>query len=148
MILAPIVGTAIPQIFQIGSRDYLPTDVIQNAHAAGLAASLRGMVGGGGMIYGVGVLGKVLFRKEAMGFGDVKLMAFLGGFLGWAHILIVLMLACIVGSVVGIVSFLITKDRYLAFGPYLALGAVIILLATEPVHAAIRWYIGLLAPAG
>ena len=52
-------------------------------------SSLAGLLGGGGAIYLVGLIGKLIFKKEAMGFGDVKLMAFLGAFLGWPHILFV-----------------------------------------------------------
>ena len=37
----------------------------------------------GGLIFLCGVFGKLVFRKDAMGFGDVKLMGVIGGFLGW-----------------------------------------------------------------
>ncbi|MFH0888908.1 MAG: A24 family peptidase [Planctomycetota bacterium] len=92
----------------------------------GLINSLIGMVAGGGIIYLVGLIGKLVFRKEAMGFGDVKLMAFLGGFLGWESTLYTFFIACFIGSIVGILLYFITKDHYVAFGPYIAVAALII----------------------
>ena len=97
-------------------------------------SSLAGLLGGAGAIYLVGLIGKLIFKKEAMGFGDVKLMAFLGAFLGWPHILFVFFLGCIFGSFFGIISWLITKDRYIAFGPFLALGAVVIMFFRNEVY--------------
>ena len=88
-------------------------------------SSLTGVIAGGGITYLVGVFGKLVFRKEAMGFGDVKLMAMLGGFLGWQAIIYVFFIGCFFGAIVGGISWFITKKHYLPFGPYLALGALV-----------------------
>jgi leader peptidase (prepilin peptidase)/N-methyltransferase len=93
----------------------------------GLINSVSGIMTGGVIIYLVGLIGRWIFRKEAMGFGDVKLMAFLGGFLGWESILYVFLVACLLGSIIGIILYFITKDHYIAFGPYIAMAALIIL---------------------
>jgi len=93
----------------------------------GLIGSLAGIVVGGGVIYLVRVFGKLVFRKEAMGFGDVKLMAFLGGFLGWEATLYIFLAACFIGSIIGIILYFVTKDHYIAFGPYIALAALIVM---------------------
>ncbi|HLD35464.1 MAG TPA: prepilin peptidase [Planctomycetota bacterium] len=93
----------------------------------GLIGSLAGIIVGGGVIYLVGIFGKLVFRKEAMGFGDVKLMAFLGGFMGWESTLYIFLMACFIGSIIGIILYFITKDHYIAFGPYIALAALVVM---------------------
>jgi len=93
----------------------------------GLISSVIGIITGGGIIYLIGLIGKLIFRKEAMGFGDVKLMAFLGGFLGWEPTLYTFFVACLLGSIIGIILYFITKDHYIAFGPYIAMAALITL---------------------
>ncbi len=66
-----------------------------------------------------------------MGFGDVKFMAMFGSFLGWQMIIISFLLACFVGSVIGIVYFLITKDHYIPFGPFLSCGLLFSIFSNE-----------------
>ena len=94
---------------------------------SGLIGALAGIIVGGGVIYLVGIFGKLVFRKEAMGFGDVKLMAFLGGFLGWESTLYIFLAACFIGSIIGIILYFVTKDHYIAFGPYIALAALVVM---------------------
>jgi leader peptidase (prepilin peptidase) / N-methyltransferase len=67
-----------------------------------LANSLAGAGLGYGMLWGIGALGTVIFRKEAMGQGDMKLFAMFGAFLGPANCLFVFMGACILGSIFGL----------------------------------------------
>jgi leader peptidase (prepilin peptidase)/N-methyltransferase len=128
IVLAPIVSLLFPALHE-------PLAFLQfgNVYINSLMTSLAGMIMGGGVVYLIGFFGKLVFRKEAMGLGDVKLMCFLGGFLGYESIIFVFLLACIIGSVAGIVLWLITKDHYMAFGPYLALGAVIIIFFKKAV---------------
>ena len=78
----------------------------------------------------------------AMGFGDVKLAAVLGAFLGWERLLVALFLAVTVGAVGGVVARLLGGDRLVPFGPYLLLGALASLLVGD---AVIAWYLGLFA---
>jgi leader peptidase (prepilin peptidase)/N-methyltransferase len=96
-------------------------------HAGGLIGSVLGLLVGAVLVWLVAVLGKWVFRKDAMGFGDVKFMGMIGGFLGPIPVLMTFFLGCLFGSVVGITIFLITRNRYMAFGPYLALGAIVML---------------------
>ena len=118
--VAPLLCAAIPSMLH-----QLPSsEVVRNRHLAGFLGSLLGAIVGGGGIYFIGVVGKAIFGKEAMGFGDVKLLAMIGAFLGWGSALLTFLLACLVGAVLGGVSLLVTRDRYTPFGPYLALGAL------------------------
>ena len=80
--------------------------------------------------------------QEAMGGGDVKLMAALGLLLGWKSILLVMILGCLLGAVIHLILMLILKkSRVLAFGPYLSAGAIITMICGQKI---IDWYIGIL----
>ncbi len=64
--------------------------------------SFLGVVVGGGIIFIIGLAGSVIFKKEAMGGGDVKLAAMIGAFLGWKYTIISLFLGFCLGALVGI----------------------------------------------
>ncbi|MDE0504993.1 MAG: A24 family peptidase, partial [Candidatus Poribacteria bacterium] len=89
---------------------------------------LFGAVAGGGILLLIGVLGRAILRKEAMGGGDVKLMALIGLFLGaWPHLLIVVVLSAFIGSIVGLMLILFTernRQQPIPYGPFLAIAAV------------------------
>jgi len=94
-----------------------------------VASSLLGIAVGAGLTYGVGVVGKAVFKKEAMGFGDVKLMGMIGGILGWQAVILTFFLGSVIGAVIGVTLMLISrrKDPHIAFGPFLAAAAVLVL---------------------
>ena len=94
----------------------------------GLLGSGIGEMAGFGLLFLVAALGEKVFKKEAMGFGDVKLMGAVGAFLGWQAVLFVLIAGSLAGSVVGVTLILLKKTELqgrIPFGPYLSLGAVI-----------------------
>jgi leader peptidase (prepilin peptidase)/N-methyltransferase len=93
-------------------------------HGLGLGQSLLGVLVGGGILWLLGIIGDFIFKKESMGGGDVKLLAMIGAFLGWKMALLTLPLASVIGAVVGVVIKIRTKESAIAFGPYLAMGAV------------------------
>jgi len=104
--------------------------------------SALGVVVGGGIILVIGLTGSVIFKKEAMGGGDVKLAAMIGAFLGWRYIIISLFLGFFLGALAGI--FLImtkikSREDVVPFGPFIVLGSFITLLWGEKI---ITWYIG------
>ena len=91
---------------------------------------LIGAVAVSGLFLLIGVLSK----GNAMGGGDVKLMAALGLLLGWQKILLVLLIGALSGALIHGIKMLIFKDGHaLAFGPYLAAGAVIAMLWGEQI---------------
>ncbi len=104
------------------------TGLAGRAHLGGLAASIVGMLVGAGIVYAAGRLGKVLFRKEAMGFGDVKLMGMVGAFVGWQGAMLAFFVACVVGAVVGVVLLIRRRNTHIPFGPYLAAGSLLVML--------------------
>lgn len=115
---------------------------IREPHVASLLAALAGALAGGGSIWLVGVLGKLVFRKEAMGFGDVKYMAMIGAVLGWRGVLLSFVIACLAGSIFGIGKFIaVRRMGYVPFGPFLSIGALAMLFWTPLVGAALNAYL-------
>ena len=92
----------------------------------GLFNSVRGLLVGGGLIYVTGVIGKLIFKKDAMGGGDVKLMAMIGAFLGPKLIILVFFMAPFFGSAVGIIMKIKYKADIIPYGPYLSLATVVV----------------------
>ena len=124
-----IVSTAFPGWHEWFRPFDLPrVGVLANQRwLAGLVAGLFGGFVGGGIIYVIGVIAEIAFRKEAMGFGDVLLMLFVGSLLGWRWVAYTFFLGCVFGAVGGSLTFLVKKDHYIAFGPYLAIGTLAVL---------------------
>lgn len=136
-----VLGLAVSAAFPFLHEGGLP-GAIGNRPLAGLAASALGAVVGGGTLWGVGVVGKLVFRKEAMGFGDVKYMAMIGSVLGWKGVLLTFVLACLFGSLVGVGKYVaVRRMGYVPFGPFLSAGALVMLLAPEWVDRALRAYL-------
>ena len=115
-------------------------DWLQSNSGQALLAALIGSAIGAGVIYGIGVLGKLAFRREAMGFGDVKLMGLLGAILGPRDVLLAVFLASLLGSIVGIPLRLFARSKTIPFGPFLCGAAAILILASREVESAIQWY--------
>jgi len=111
--------------------------------------SLLGVVLGGGSLWLLDKISIALLNKPGMGFGDVKLNAMLGAFLGWKGVIVVIIVASLIGSVVGISMILAQRLRgeedsaahYLPFGPYLALAGLVTLFIGS---AVIEFYLGLM----
>ena len=89
---------------------------------------LLGMIAGAGIFLFITLVGGLIAGKEAMGFGDVKLMGGLGFFFGWRTIIIISLIAFLLGAIVGITLMLRKKkksDEYIPFGPFIVISAVI-----------------------
>jgi leader peptidase (prepilin peptidase) / N-methyltransferase len=136
MAVVPLLALAIPALHNapLFGRDLLIFDQ-EHMRLGSLCASLLGMVVGPLVIYGSGVLGKVIFRKEAMGMGDVKYMAVLGGLLGWKLTLLAFFASALYGAVVGVIAILKTRDHHIPYGPFLSAGALTAMLAGGPLLA-------------
>lgn len=100
---------------------FLPQLHDQSIWYKSLLASFVGLVAGGGSLLLTGLLGSFLFKKEAMGGGDVKLLAMLGAFLGIKKIILVFMIGPILSLPVALYFQFVVKDKYIPFGPFLAL---------------------------
>ena len=107
-----------------------------------LPEAVIGAVAGYLVLWSVYHLFKLLTGKEGMGFGDFKLLAALGAWLGWKMLLPILLAASISGAVVGIGLILFAghdRARPIPFGPWLVLGGLIALFWGE---ALLRFWLG------
>jgi leader peptidase (prepilin peptidase)/N-methyltransferase len=90
--------------------------------------SIAGILIGGLMVFLMGVAGEIAFRKEAVGGGDVKLMAMIGAFLGWRLCVLAFFIAPLTGVGVAVFMKIKYKTEAIPYAPYLALGAMVSLL--------------------
>jgi leader peptidase (prepilin peptidase)/N-methyltransferase len=91
--------------------------------------SLIGILVGGVLFYLSAILGELIFKKESLGGGDIKLAMMLGAFLGWQKVLLVFFLSALLGTAFGVGAMLFSKDvretRMIPFGPFLASGSIL-----------------------
>lgn len=76
----------------------------------------------------IAVIGKRAFKKEAMGGGDIKMMAMVGAFVGWQGVFLTIFLGSVVGTLIFGPLALAGKKKEVPFGIFLALGAVVTFL--------------------
>jgi len=104
------------------------TATIGVQHWRGMLTSIVGIVLGGGLVWTIRIVASVALKKEALGFGDVTLMAMIGAFLGWQATWLIFFLSPLAAVVVSLVNLLLTGRRDLPFGPYLALASVFVVV--------------------
>ncbi|MCM8760909.1 MAG: prepilin peptidase [Candidatus Omnitrophica bacterium] len=95
--------------------------------------SVAGLITGGALIYSMGLIGSLIFKKEAMGGGDIKLMAMIGAAIGWKLTVLTFFIAPISGAIVGSVKKWIKGVDAVPYGPHLALAAVISIFFGESI---------------
>jgi leader peptidase (prepilin peptidase)/N-methyltransferase len=110
---------------------------------AGLGTALLGAAVGFGLLWLVGVVGTWAFKEEAMGGGDIKMMAMVGAFVGWKGVLLTVFLGALLGSLIFVPLTLVGRKRLVPFGIFLALGAAATYLAGGAVLAWYERYLGL-----
>lgn len=98
--------------------------------------ALLGSLAGWWVLYGLGLVATVIAHRNAMGFGDVKLLAPMGALLGPVGVGLTLAGAALVGSLVGTIRLLRGRGREIPFAPFLAIGAVL----APWTWLAWRWY--------
>ena len=109
----------------------------------GLIPSLAGIVLGGGCFLILGLVASRILKREALGGGDVKLMAMVGAFLGPMGVLFTTFLGSLLGAMVGSLWLKFSgksRGTPIPFGPFLVLGAYIALFWGQEIF---RWYLGL-----
>ncbi|MBD3379837.1 MAG: prepilin peptidase [Candidatus Omnitrophica bacterium] len=101
---------------------------LHGAPAVSAFRSLAGIFAGGASMFVLGYTGELIFKKDALGGGDIKLMAMIGAFLGWRLVLLTFFTAPILGSGVSVFMMIKKRRESIAYGPYLAGGAIVSLL--------------------
>lgn len=149
MFAAPLLSLLVPELHaDTWVARWMSAEPGGVERVASLSACLVGMAVGGGTLFLVGALGSRAFGREAMGFGDVKLMAAGGGFVGPGGVLAALLIGSLLGALAGLANLvrfyclIRSRDRsrarrrgplrslasaravarYIPFGPYLAVG--------------------------
>ena len=109
-----------------------------------LSTAVLGAMAGYLLLWGVYWLFKLATGKEGMGYGDFKLLAALGAFLGWQMLPLIVLLSSVVGAVIGVALIILARrgrEVPMPFGPYLACAGFIALLWG---HELTRMYLGIL----
>ena len=89
---------------------------------------LFGMLIGGGIFLIITLIGRLIYGKEAMGFGDVKFMAALGLYFGFVNTALISLTSFLLGAIIGIILivFKVKKsNEYMPFGPFIVMAALI-----------------------
>jgi leader peptidase (prepilin peptidase)/N-methyltransferase len=111
-----------------------------------LENAVYGAIAGYLSLWSIYWLFKLVTGKEGMGYGDFKLLAAIGAFLGWQALPVVILLSSVVGAVVGILGIIILgRDKNIAipFGPYLAAAGFIAALWGSDITAAYFQFAGI-----
>ena len=112
-----------------------------NIHAMSLAESVLGAAIPSGFLWFTGAVYQKLRHREGLGFGDVKMVAAIGAFLGLHNTLLTLIAGSLLGSVVGLIYILATRKDHksypLPFGSFLGIGAIGVSLMDQKI---IAWY--------
>ena len=116
----------------------IPDAITLPGMAAGLAYSLVGpltffqsltaLLAGGAFFYAVAALSPLIFGKEGMGGGDIKLAAMMGSFLGLGSLIVAVYIALLAGSAISLALIGLGRKKrkdIIPFGPFLALGGVL-----------------------
>ena len=102
---------------------------------------------GGGIILAINLLGRLLYKKDTLGMGDLKLMAVCGIACGTGGILVALLSGILIAAVFFAVAIALKRtqsDAYLPLGPFLVAGVIFTLCCQPLVDSALAWYISLI----
>lgn len=113
--------------------------------AAGLDAVLTALIGaavGFGILWLVGLVGTWAFKEEAMGGGDIKMMAMVGAFVGWQGVLLTIFLGALAGTAIFLPLALLGRKKLVPFGVFLSLGAGVTYLVGPAILDWYRRYLG------
>lgn len=140
--LAPILSFTFPQLHHFPEKlRYFA--ITENPRIDALAASFLGIVVAGGLIFLTGVAAKVILKKDAMGFGDVKLMGMVGGIIGWKLGIVAFFVAPFFGLFMGIPVLILKRANIIPYAPFLSLASLICIYFQDFFISSINLYIDL-----
>ncbi len=132
-IIGMIFCMLVPAIHQIQPSEFLVLDGIK-----GVIAGLQGAFIGSGLILWVALVAEAILKKEAMGFGDVKLMGAIGAFCGWQGAVFAFFGGAVIGCILLVLCLPWMRKKEseegfrIPFGPSLVLGSIVYLLFAKP----------------
>ena len=103
---------------------------------------ILGALIGAGIFYGLGLLALLIFKKEGMGFGDVKLMGAIGFMFGIKYTLVITLVSFFLGAIIGGILLIFKKkelDGYIPFGPFIVIATITLMFI--PADTIIEIYI-------
>lgn len=121
---------------------YIPDWIKLHSHWHGLSWSLAGLLAGGGITWLVLIVSSLILGKDALGFGDVTLMAMIGSFIGWQAVLFVFALAPLCGMILALLAWMLTGKPYVPYGPYLSAATLVVLLTWKWLWTPLRFILG------
>lgn len=119
--------------------------VIGTTRWEALLSSLFGMGLGGTLVWGFRIVAHWAMGQEALGFGDVTLMAMIGSFFGWQIVCLAFFLAPFFSMIFVVIVWIFTRDSSLPFGPYLCAATLYCMLDWVRVWG---WFSNLFLPPG
>lgn len=131
--LLQVARQVLPLLIYWPVNGWIPEWISHHPYWHAAAVAVAGFIVGGGIVWTVRIIGGLILRREAMGFGDVILMAMIGLFIGWQASVLVFFLAPVMAL---LVLFLISLLRFfslvklppaLPYGPYLSLATLVVL---------------------
>ena len=151
---AALFGTLLLGIALTDAREYIiPNEFTWGGLIIGLVLSatgglhalllaLLGAAVGFAILWLVGIVGKLAFKEEAMGGGDIKMMAMVGAFLGWQGVLLTIFLGALAGTAIFLPLALLGKKKLVPFGVFLAVGAAVTFVVGPAIIVWYRRYLG------
>src|SRR2546427_6713913 len=120
-------------------RSVLGLGLSLTAGVPGFIDKVLGAAAGFALLYAVGMVGGWVFKEEAMGGGDIKMMAMVGAFVGWKGVLLTVFAGSGFGSLVYVPLLLLhRRERHVPFGVFLAMGAAVVFVFGATI---IDWYV-------
>lgn len=115
-------------VAMVGIATLVAAWVAGGDHWAGMVTALTGLAVAGGLVWATRIGASWALGREAMGFGDVTLMAMAGAWLGWQACLLACLLGVFIGLIHGLSQLVMRSESELPFGPSLCLGLVLVVI--------------------
>jgi leader peptidase (prepilin peptidase)/N-methyltransferase len=133
-----LAGILLPGL-HVGAEPYHAFESLTGiAPIDGLLGSLLGAGVSGAIVFFFAVVGELIFRKEALGFGDTKLMAMVGAFFGWKVGLATFFISPFLGLLYGLPLLVLKDEHVMPYGPFLSTAAVLTLVFRDTLTEQLR----------
>jgi leader peptidase (prepilin peptidase)/N-methyltransferase len=135
-----LAGLLLPEL-HVGDQPYHTFKALTGLrHLDGLLGSVIGALGGGVLVLVFALIGALIFRREAIGIGDAKLMAMVGAFFGWKVAFVAFFVSPFVGLVYGLPLLIMSGRHVMPYGPFLSTGTIVTVLFRPALCAGLQYY--------